>query len=209
MKVKLYNSEGKAVGEKELPEKVFGVALNPDVVHRVAVVQQARRRQISANTKTRGEVSGGGKKPWPQKHTGRARHGSIRSPLWVGGGVTHGPRADRNAWGMINKKMRQKALRMVLSEKAKRDFVILLEDLKVEGSKTKLLESLLKKLPCDRKKSLIVLPDMRKDVIRAGGNLPYCATLQAKDLNVLDLLSFAYVVMPEKSLEVIEKTFAT
>ncbi|HLD49960.1 MAG TPA: 50S ribosomal protein L4, partial [bacterium] len=100
--VKTYNSEGKEAGTMKLPEKIFGVELNSDLVHRVMVLQQANRRQILADTKGRGEVSGGGRKPWAQKHTGRARHGSIRSPIWKGGGVTHGPSSERNFVKKIN-----------------------------------------------------------------------------------------------------------
>lgn len=208
MKTTMYNLEGREVDMTELPEKIFGIELNRDLVYTVAQLQRARRRQVSAHTKTRGEVSGGGRKPWPQKHTGRARHGSTRSPIWVGGGVAHGPRTERNFKGKINKKMRRKALAMVLAEKAKRKRIIVLENLELESSKTKALGTLLEKLPCDRKKTLLVLPSMNQGVIRAGSNLPYCTTMQAKDLNMLDLLAHTFVVMPRESMEVIEKTFA-
>ena len=104
LKTKLYNSEGKESGEVELPESVFGVKLVDDLVHQVVVAQMANARQVLADTKDKGEVRGGGKKPWKQKGTGRARHGSSRSPLWKGGGVTFGPTNDRNFSKMINKK---------------------------------------------------------------------------------------------------------
>lgn len=203
----MYNLEGKEAGTMELPEKIFGVELNPDLVHQVVVSQQANRRQVSAHTKGRGEVSGGGIKPWAQKHTGRARHGSIRSPIWKGGGVSHGPTKDRNFKKKINKKMRRKALFMILSEKARKDLLVLLEDLKLEGGKTKALKTLLQKLPCDNKNTLIALPEMKQEVIRAGNNLPFAKTMQARELNVLDLLNTKYLVMPVDSLQVIEKTF--
>lgn len=208
MKVKTYNLEGKEAGMMELPEKIFGVELNPDLVHQVVVSQQANRRQVSAHTKGRGEVSGGGIKPWAQKHTGRARHGSIRSPIWKGGGVSHGPTRDRNFKKKINKKMRRKALCMILSEKAREDFLVLLEDLKLEGGKTKALKTLLQKLPCDSNNILIALPEMKQEVIRAGNNLSFAKTMQARELNALDLLNTKYLVMPVDSLQVIEKTFA-
>jgi large subunit ribosomal protein L4 len=208
MKVKTYNLEGKEAGETDLPDGIFGVELNPDLVHQVMVAQEGNRRQVSAHTKTRGEVSGGGKKPWAQKHTGRARPGSTRSPIWVGGGVSHGPRSDRNYTKKINKKMRRKALFMVLAEKARQDLLVLLEDLHVEGAKTKSLATGLGKLPCSEKRSLIALPDMQKEIIRAGNNLPNIRTIQARELNVLDLVNNKYLVMPRSSVEVIEKTFA-
>ena len=106
MNVKTYDIEGKEAGTTELPENIFGVELNPDLVHQVMVAQEGNQRQVSAHTKGRGDVSGGGKKPWAQKHTGNARHGSIRSPIWVGGGVSHGPTNERNFSKKINTKMR-------------------------------------------------------------------------------------------------------
>ena len=208
MQVKTYNGEGKEEGTMELPSSVFGVELNPDLVHQVVVAQIGNKRQISGNTKGRGDVSGGGRKPWAQKHTGNARHGSIRSPIWKGGGVSHGPTVNRNFKKKINTKMRRKALFMVLSEKARRDQLVVLHDLKLAGSKTKTLNILLKSLPCDQQKSLIALPQMDNALIRAGNNLSYCSTIQARDLNVIDLLNFKYLVMPKESIKVIEETFA-
>ena len=205
--VKTYNSEGKEAGTMQLPEKIFGVELNADLVHHVLVMQQANRRQILADTKGRGEVSGGGRKPWAQKHTGKARHGSIRSPIWKGGGVAHGPHAERNFSKKINKKMRRKALSMVLSAKAKGDLLVLLEDLKLERGKTKELAALLRKLPCDNKRLLLVLPAMNQELIRAGNNIAFAKTMQARELNVLDLLQARYLVMPKDSIRVIEETF--
>lgn len=192
----------------ELPEKIFGVELNSDLVHQVMVAQMANRRQVSAHTKGRGEVSGGGKKPWAQKHTGRARHGSIRSPIWVGGGVTFGPTNERVYDKKINAQMRRKALFMVLSEKVRMNLVVLLEDLKLDGAKTKALKTLLGTLPCDNQNTLIALPDMQHDIIRAGNNLQNARTMQARELNVLDLLHYKYLVLSKGAVEVVEKTFA-
>lgn len=208
MTIKTYNEEGKEAGTMELPAKVFGVKLNPDLVQQVVEAQIGNKRQVSGNTKGRGDVSGGGKKPWAQKHTGNARHGSIRSPIWKGGGVSHGPTADRNFKKKINTKMRRKALFMVLSEKANKDLLVVLQDLELIGGKTKALGVLLKKLPCDQKRSLIALPQMNQSLIRAGNNLSYASTIQARDLNVIDLMSCKYLVMPKESIKVIEETFA-
>lgn len=203
----MYNLKGEEAGTTELPDKIFGVELNPDLVHQVMVAAESNRRQVIAHTKGRGDVSGGGKKPWAQKHTGRARHGSTRSPIWVGGGVTFGPTNERTYDKKINAKMRRKALFMVLSEKARKDLVVLLEDVKFEGAKTKALRTLLAKLPCDNQNTLIALPEMRQDVIRAGNNLQKTRTMQARELNVLDLLRSKYLVMPKSAVEVMEKTF--
>ena len=208
MNIKTYNSEGKEEGEMTLPSKVFEVELNPDLVHQVVVAQTANRRQVSGNTKGRGDVSGGGRKPWAQKHTGNARHGSNRSPIWKGGGVSHGPTAERNFKKKINVKMRRKALCMVLSEKVKNDLLVVLQDFQLAGGKTKALGALLKKLPCNQNKSLLALPQMDRALIRAGNNLAYCSTIQARDLNVIDLLNVKYLVMPKESVTVIEETFA-
>lgn len=208
MDMKVYNQEGKEAGTMELPEKIFGIKLNSDLVHQVMVAQMGNRRQVSAHTKGRGEVSGGGKKPWAQKHTGRARHGSIRSPIWVGGGVTFGPTNERVYDKKINARMRRKALFMVLSEKVRMNLVVLLEDLKLDGAKTKALKTLLEKLPCDNQNTLIALPDIQQDVIRAGNNLQNTRTMQARELNVLDLLHCKYLVLSKGTVEVVEKTFA-
>ena len=207
MKIKVYNQNGEETGEVELPKAIFEVPLNSDLVHQVVVAQQANRRQGSAHTKGRGDVSGGGKKPWRQKHTGKARHGSIRSPLWRGGGVTFGPTKDRVYAKNLNIKMRRKALFMVLSEKAKNNFVLLVEDLKIEGPKTKAIKTMLSKLPCKEETSLLALPAMDKNVILSARNIPKIDTIQAKDLNTLDALKSKYIVMPKESIEVIKETF--
>jgi large subunit ribosomal protein L4 len=188
------------------------VKINPDLVHQVVVSQMANRRRVIAHTKTRAEVRGGGRKPWRQKGTGRARHGSIRSPLWKGGGVTFGPRKERVFKKKIPKKMRRKALFMVLSGKIKNNLLILLDGLKLEGVKTKLMvkiiENLRKKIKNFQEGTvLLVLPEMDKNLILAARNLPDIETIQAKDLNCLDLLSFKYLIMPKKSIKVIKETF--
>jgi len=208
MKVKAYDKEGKEAEAMELPENIFGLKLNKDLVHQVMVSQESNRRQVSAHTKGRGDVSGGGKKPWAQKHTGKARHGSTRSPIWVGGGVSHGPTAERNFKKQINTKMKRKALFMVLSDKARNDMLVLVEDLQLDGAKTKALRTLMSKLPCDDQNTIIALPDMQKDIIRAGNNLEHARTMQARELNVLDLMKSKYVLMPKSAVEVIKKTFA-
>src|SRR3990167_5612152 len=146
MKATVYNQEGKEVGAMELPARLFGVELNPDLVHQVMVAQLANARQILAHTKTRGEVRGGGRKPWKQKHTGRARHGSIRSPIWVGGGIVFGPRKDRNYHQKINKKVAKKALLMALSDKVANDKLVLLDSFKLDQIKTKEALTILRNL---------------------------------------------------------------
>ncbi len=207
MKVSVYNQEGKEVGNTLLPKEVFDVKINPDLVHQVVVCQMANRREKIAHTKTRGEVRGGGRKPWPQKGTGRARHGSIRSPLWIGGGVTFGPRKEKVFKKRIPKKMRRKALFMVLSEKARNNLLVLLDKLEVTEAKTKKIFEVLQKLPCKNQSCLIVLPKIDKNIILGARNLPKVETIQARDLNALELLSFKYLLMPKDSIKAIKETF--
>jgi len=207
MKVDVYNQEGKTAGTTLLPKEIFEVPVNSDLIHQVVVSQMANRRQRIAHTKIRSEVRGGGKKPWAQKGTGRARAGSIRSPLWKGGGVTFGPRRDKIFKKEIPKKMRRKALFMILSIKLKENFLTLLNELKIEKGKTKEIFEVLKKLPCKNKSTLIALPNCDKKIIIAAKNIPTVEIIQAKDLNVLDLLSFKYLLMPKEAIKVIKETF--
>ena len=137
MNAKVFSKEGKETGSVTLPEAVFGVAWNPDLVHEVVVGMASNARTNSAHTKDRSEVRGGGRKPWKQKGTGRARHGSRRSPIWTGGGVTFGPRNERNYLLKINKKVRTKALASVLSKKLVDQEVIFVDSLSMDEPKTK------------------------------------------------------------------------
>ncbi len=137
METTLYNQKGASAGKLTLPTSVFGVKWNADLVHQVAVAMMANKRSGTAHTKDRSEVSGGGKKPWAQKGTGRARHGSSRSPIWVGGGVTFGPRAEKDYSQKINKKMRTKALFTVLSKKMADGKVLFVDTLSLSEMKTK------------------------------------------------------------------------
>ena len=221
LELPVYDVEGKEVSSVKLATEIFNVKMNPNLVYQVATSQMANRRKVIAHTKDRSEVRGGGKKPWRQKGTGRARHGSIRSPLWKGGGVTFGPTKARVFKKEIPKKMRRLAFFMVISAKAQNSFLILLDKLKIEKFaqdpqgptgqvKTKLTKSMaeiLKKLPCRNESCLIALPDMDKNLILATRNLPDIQTIQAKDLNCLDLLSFKYLLMPKETVKIIKDIF--
>ena len=207
MKVSVFDKEGKEMVQTVLPKEVFGLEMNSDLVHQVAVAQSANRRQVIAHTKDRGNVRGGGKKPWRQKGTGRARHGSRRSPLWRGGGTTFGPTKERNFKEIISRKMRRKALFMVLSAKAKDNSLFVLDDLMVESPKTKLIAGILNKLPI-KGSCLIILPKRDEKLERAAANLKNTGIIGAKDLNVMDLLSYKYAVLPKEGIKVIKETFA-
>ena len=207
MKIDLYNQEGKVTGQAELPEGIFGVKLSKDLLHQVVVSQMANRRQGTAHTKDRGDVSGGGRKPWRQKGTGRARHGSTRSPIWKGGGVTFGPLNSKVYKKIVPKKIRRSALFMVLSQKAKDNALILIDNLKIKEAKTKIAFDILKKLPSFTKTTLVALPSMDKDFIMATRNITKTEIMQVKDLNALDVLNSKYLVLSKESIEVMEEVF--
>lgn len=206
-KVDVYNQKGEKVGDVSLPKGIFDVELNSDLVHQIAVSQMANKRQISAHTKTRGEVRGGGKKPWRQKGTGRARHGSIRSPLWKGGGVTFGPRKDKIYAQNISQKMKRKALFMVLSQKAKNNSLIILDKLEIDKPKTKDMAKMFSKLPCKNSSLLLAVPSYDKKVFLSARNIKKTVISEARNLNVLELLNYKYLLMPKDSIKTVEKTF--
>jgi len=207
MKVTVYNQEGKEVGTTLLPKEIFDIKVNPDLVHQVVVSQMANRRKVIAHAKGRAEVRGGGRKPWRQKGTGRARAGSIRSPLWRGGGVTFGPTKERVFKKKINKKMRKIAFFMALSTKAKNNLLLILDKLSLPEAKTKLMTKILGKLPFKKGSCLIALPRADKTIIRVTRNIPNVQTIEARNLNALDLLSFKYLIMPKETIKVIKETF--
>ncbi|MCX6721320.1 MAG: 50S ribosomal protein L4 [Candidatus Staskawiczbacteria bacterium] len=212
MKFDVYNQAGEVSGSTNLPKDIFEVAFNSDLVHQIAISLAGNKRQISAHAKMRGEVRGGGKKPWRQKGTGRARHGSIRSPLWKGGGVTHGPRNDRIWEREVPKKMRRKALLMMLSQKAKDKQLVILDKIELAGTqngcgKTKEMAKSLSKLPCKGASTLIALPNYDKKIFLASRNIKKVLIDDARNLNVLDLLNSKYLLMPKETIKTIEKVF--
>lgn len=205
--VKLYNMSGKVVGEQTLPDRLFAVPVKAGVVHQVMVSQQANSRQVLAHTKTKGEVRGGGRKPWKQKGTGRARQGSIRNPQWRGGGVAFGPRSNRNFSVKVNKTMKQAALAMVLSDKVANDRLIVVDQFAVPAAKSKQLRDALKVLPSGSSKTLLALGEMDTNVVRAAQNLSKIGFCAANSLNVVDLLNYEYVVVDQAAVAKMEKTF--
>jgi len=195
----------------KLPEQIFGLKVNQGLVKQAYEAQMGQARIPYAHAKDRSEVSGGGKKPWRQKGTGRARHGSIRSPIWKGGGVTHGPRKEKNYAKDINKKMRRKALLMVLSGKARDNEIVLLDDLKLEQPKTKLMAQIVEKLKNVKndlgKGALVAMAQKDENIMRATKNIPKFMTIGANNLNVVDLLNHKYILMTKEAVGAIEKTF--
>jgi len=202
MRVPVRNMTGEKVSEAELGDQVFAVAINQGVMHQALLRQLANARLGTASTKTRGEVRGGGKKPWRQKGTGRARHGSIREPQWRGGGIVFGPH-PRSYRQRMPRKMRRLALRSALSVKAGDDQVVLLDDLKMEIPRTAEMVAMLGNLGIDST-ALLLLPEANPEVERSARNLPGVKVLRANCLNVRDILQYDYLVMPLASLEVID-----
>ena len=221
MNAKVYSKEGKETGSVTLPESVFGVAWNADLVHQVVIGMQANARgESSAHAKGRGEVRGGGKKPWRQKGTGRARHGSTRSPIWTGGGVSHGPRNEKDYSVKINKKVRAKALAAVLSQKFADQEVIFVDSLVMAEPKTKEAKAILMaiakgsgndSLATKRKNAaVLVLAERNEATEKSFQNFGNIEVIQAKDINPVDLLTYKYVVVADaqSSLDVLTKRTA-
>jgi large subunit ribosomal protein L4 len=202
MQVPVYNVQGEQVSETELRDDIFGVAVNEALMHQALVRQLANARLGTHKTKARGEVRGGGRKPWRQKGTGRARQGSIRSPQWRGGGTVFGP-TPRSYRQKMPRKMRRQALRSALTVKASDAQVMVLDALDMNEPKTREVLGILENLGVDSS-ALILLPQRDEVILRSVRNLPKVRTLVAQYLNVRDLLKYDYILMPLASLEVIE-----
>lgn len=205
MKAKVYNQAGKEVKEVEISDAVFNVPVKSDVVHEVFTAIRNNAREPWADTKNRGEVRGGGKKPWQQKGTGRARHGSIRSPIWKGGGVAFGPLSIRNYKTKINKKTRRLATRMSLSDKAQSGALWILENFSLTAPKTKLFASIIKNLPGKQRTFLVVTAGKDAAVMRATNNIKSLKTARAEDLNVVDILSKQALITTVEGIKKIEE----
>ena len=212
METKIYNQKGKEAGKITLPEEVFGLPWNADLVHQVVTSMLANARTPVAHTKTRGEIRGGGKKPWKQKGTGRARHGSTRSPIWVGGGVAHGPNEKKNYDRKINKKMKVKALFTVLSEKMRKGQIIFVEELALKNIKTKDAISVIsdiskikgfEKMSGKKNSTVYMTVPAKNDVLKKSfANIKRIKLDEIKNINPVDLLAFKYVIIsyPKESL---------
>jgi large subunit ribosomal protein L4 len=202
MQVPVYNIQGEQISQAELRDDIFAVPVNKALMHQALLRQMANARLGTHKTKTRGEVTGGGRKPWRQKGTGRARQGSIRAPHWRGGGTVFGP-TPRSYEQKMPRKMRRQALRSALSVKAFEAQVRVLDVLEMQEPKSKDVLSILRNLGVDSS-ALILLPQRDEVILRSVRNLPEVRTLVAQYLNVRDLLKYDYILMPLASLEVIE-----
>ncbi len=188
------------MGEIDLPDAIFARPWNAALVHQALVTQEANRRKPWAHVKTRGEVRGGGRKPWKQKHTGRARHGSIRSPIWRGGGVTHGPAPERDFSKKINKKMLRIALHTILSRRLKDNALRIMDTLAIAAPKTKsaslMLQGALGKTP----HALLIPSKENRAIFRASRNIPRVKAVDAASLNVKDLLSYKHILIDKAAV---------
>ena len=212
----IWNADGKSAGTIALPAELFGASWNADLVHQVVVGMQANARPVTAHTKFRGEVSGGGKKPWKQKGTGRARHGSTRSPIWRGGGVTHGPRAEKDYTVKINRKMRAAALASVLSKKWQDGEVLFVNTMNFAAPSTKDAKAALVAIAggsgkgdlATKRKNAAVMAFAKKEsnVAKSFRNIGSLTLEEARNLNPVDLVTKKYLVIenPAEALQVLQ-----
>ncbi len=210
METSVYNQEGKAVGKLNLPEEIFGLSWNADLVHQVVESMMSAARSNIAHAKDRSEVSGGGKKPWKQKGTGRARHGSTRSPIWIGGGKAHGPRKEKNYDRKVNKKMKTKALFTILSKKFKDGEIIFLESLSMKAPKTKDAKAFFANVSATKgfegfktkkvNKAFIALSEKDVNVEKSFRNFNNIEVGEVRNLNPLNVLRYKYLVVAKPDL---------
>lgn len=205
-KVALYNVNGEQIGEVELKDEVFGIEPNEHVVFDAVQLQRAAERLGTHSTKSRGEVAGGGRKPWRQKGTGRARHGTTRSPIWRGGAITFGPKPRKYGF-TIPKKVRRLALKSALSSKVQAGEIIVLDELAMSEPKTKEMVKILNNLKVE-KKALVVTSDLDVNVAKSARNIPGVKPLQANTLNVYDLLKHDQLVITKDAVSKVEEVLA-
>jgi large subunit ribosomal protein L4 len=205
-KVALYNVSGQQIGDIELSDSVFGVDVNQHVLYEAVKNHLANRRQGTQSAKTRSEVRGGGRKPWRQKGTGRARQGSIRSPQWTGGGVVFAPK-PRDYSYRLPKKVRRIAMKSALSSKVLNNEIIVLDELKMNEPKTKDMASILKNLN-SKKKALIVLDQKDENVVKSTRNIPGIETTLVNTLNVYDILNYDSFIITKEAVRKVEEVYA-
>ncbi len=203
--VKVINFKGEIIGEETLSDSVFAAPVHVPAMHQVVVAQQANARQGTHSTKTRGEVRGGGRKPWRQKHTGRARHGSRRSPIWVGGGITHGPH-PRDYYQKVNRKVRRLALKSALSLKVSEGNLVLLDRVDIEKPSTKSMVSFLSEIDAGNK-VLIMVGESSPAIYRSAANIPGAMILHVDSINVYDILNNRRMVITMDAARKIEEVY--
>mgnify|MGYP001594167294 CR=1 FL=1 len=200
MKVDIFDKQNKKISEAELPKFIFEEAWRPSLVRQALIAHLNNSRKSIAHTKDRSEVRGGGRKPWKQKHTGRARHGSIRSPLWVGGGITFGPRNDKKFEQKLNKKMKQKALFSLLAKKLVLGQIKVLDNFNMLDHKTKNLVAVLKNFG-DKRNSILIIPESgNQNIGRASQNIEKVKAVSPKNLNIYDCLKYKNILIDKTAI---------
>ena len=207
LKIAVYNQEGQKVKDTELNEAVFGITPNNQAIFDMVLLQRASWRQGTHKVKNRTEVKGGGKKPWRQKGTGRARQGSIRAPQWRGGGIVFGPNTNRNYKLKMNRKVRRLALRSALSQKVIDNEMTVLDNLSLAAIKTKAMIKVLSNLEANRK-VLIVMDEVNENVALSARNIPGVKVIDSKGLNVYDILNSDKLVITEGAIKLVEEVLA-
>lgn len=205
-KVPVYNVEGQQVGEIELSDSIFGIEVNEAAMYQVVQMQLANRRQGTQSAKTRGEVRGGGRKPWRQKGTGRARQGSIRAPQWIKGGVVFAPK-PRDYSYTLPKKLRRLAMKSALSSKVRDNELVVVDNISLEQPKTKEMHRILHNLNADRK-ALVVLPEKNEIIQKSSRNIPGIKTALVNTLNVYDILNYDKFVILKEAVPKVEEVYA-
>lgn len=224
IKIKIYNQQAQEVGEQEVSEKVFALKANQDLIHQAMVAQMSNERQVLAHAKNRSEVRGGGRKPWRQKGTGRARAGSNRSPVWIGGGVIFGPTKDRNFKKKINRKMKQKALCMAISDRMSGGSLAVIDRFEVSEYKTKSFDKIIngfekkvfgqaelkgaKKNKADKNRSILLLNDQRDGkIVNSARNLSGVTTLNFENINILDILKHKQLILTLNAVQKLNEQY--
>ena len=205
-KVKVHNLDGKIIGDLELSDSVFGLPANNDLVNQVYVAQRANQRQVLAHTKNRGERAGSGIKPWRQKGTGRARVGSVRTPIWRKGGVAFGPTKDRNFKKKVNQKMNAKAIATVLSGKLKDKEIIFIDKLEIKEKKTKKMSEALKKLKIQGR-ALMAFSEKEKSEMKYSRNIAKVSNILTSQLNVLEMIQNKYLILGQESAKYLDDKY--
>ena len=205
-KIAIHNLEGKKIEDLTVSDAVFGVAANDELLHQVFMIISGNQRDSIAHTKGKGEVAGSGKKPFKQKGTGSARQGQKRNPIMKGGGISFGPTKDRNFKRDLNKKMKQKAVRISISEKLRSGTLIAVDTLEIKKAKTKIFAEVLKKLDI-KGKALVSFSDQEKNMTLVSRNIKNIKNTLTKDLNVMDLLNNKYLILSKDSIKFLEEKY--